>query len=487
MRSISKIALVGAVASACGYATAATLTGQTVTPYSLESASMTVSGTTVVYTGLAANSVAGVAPRLAIETAAVASGQRLTLSSSRVFGSVDAHTQTFVCSNAGASIIFTIASGASSSSQIVYDVASGSTQNNSSGASCLIPSIAFTAGSLASAGDVTLSGLITVVNGGATLDSFTAAKVASVNNEFAVSTTNGTLDAVIDVASGRLTFASGVAVAIGTTGVADTLTVSSTKTAKTTIGGTYAATFAVVVNASPSFAFLQEPSTVAGSPLDCSASSGSGQATAVAGGVVGSISLSPASGNCTALTANWTTLAPTSYAISLGRSALNQAASVSTAFTPTTFTASYSITNGTLTAQSGSLSAGAWTQNGTTARLQYVPLSSSSTLQVFIANTSNVGGEATFVAYNDAGSTCTGSLGSVTASGVTSVGGTLRSLLLGAATSGNGSGNCSTTFGSAGRAAVTITSTTPSADTRVHSGFSVSDSTSRQIIVNSTN
>jgi hypothetical protein len=203
--------------------------------------------------------------------------------------------------------------------------------------------------------------------------------------------------------------------------------------------------------------------------------------------------LSPTSGACGTLTSTWldpgTFGSTPTYTVSLGRSAVNQAASVSTPYAPTTYTAAYSIEKGsaTLTGASGTLSAGAWTQNGTTATMQYVPLGSTSTLQVFIANTSSISGEASFVAYNDAGATCTGSLGTVAGTSITSVGGTLRSLLLGATTVGTATGNCSTTFASAGRAAVTVTSTTPSASTRVHSAFSVADTTSRAVIVNSTN
>ena len=493
MRSISRIVVATAVAGACGYVSAATIGGATTTPYGLESAKMASQSASLTFTGLdgTANNSG-----LIIGTSAISTGQRLSLSSNVAFGSVDAQTATFTC-GAGlavntATTVFTIASGASSSSAIVYDVARVDGTTSLNGASCAIPSIAFSVASLgaqASNTNITLSALITSVNTGATIDSASATKLASVANVFSYAPTP--FDGVIDVASGRQTFTSASAGLVGTRAM-DTWSAATTMAAHTTVGGNYTGvTFKLSFTSSASFSWLQEPGTISGSTT-CSAGTGAGQATAYNGSAAGSILLSPTSGACTTLTASWLdpgTYGSATYTVGLGRDDVNKAASVSSPYAPTTYTASYVIEKGsaTLTGASGTLSGGAWTQNGTTASLQYVPLGSTSTLQVFIANTSSVAGEATFVAYNDAGATCTGTLGTVTATGITSVGGTLRSLLLGAATVGTATSNCSTTFASAGRAAVTVTSTTPSASTRVHSAFSVADTTSRAVIVNSTN
>ncbi len=490
MRSISKIALAGAVATACGYSAAATLTGGTVTPYSLESAQLTAGTTEVVYSGLGVNSAAGTFPKLTIQTAAIATGQRLTISGSRAFGSVSGHTQTFTCTvsadnAAAASVVFTIATAASNSTAIVYDVTAAG--GNTTNATCNIPSIAFNAASLASAGDITVSGLITINNTGATMDSFTSTKIASVGNEFTVAVGTA-FNAQIDVASNRLTFSSGTdsTTAFGGGGFADNFVVTSTGGARTTVGGAYAGTFQLVVTAGTSFGFLQEPASGTAN-VSCSADSGNGQATAVAGTGARRIALSPTSGACKDMTVAWASLVGTPYTLSLGRTTQGSAASVSTAFAPQTYSATYSLTNGTLTASNtGSLAAGEWTQNGTTANLQYVPITSTSSLQIFVANTSSVGGAVTFTAFNDSGATCTGDLGAVVATGTTSIGGKLRSALLGSPATGTTT-DCTSSFASAGRAAVTLVSTTPAASTRIHSGFSVSDTTSRGLIINSTN
>jgi len=104
MRSISKVLVMGAVASACAYAAAGTVgIPSTVPTFSLESA-LAVAPTGTI-TGLGA--VAGVGPTggatvagsLTFATNALAaSTSRINLSSNRSFGSVDVHAQSFTCS-----------------------------------------------------------------------------------------------------------------------------------------------------------------------------------------------------------------------------------------------------------------------------------------------------------------------------------------------------------------------------------------------------
>jgi hypothetical protein len=479
MRSISKIVVATAVAGACGYAAAATLTANP-TEFALESA-IAATGTSDVF---------GPSVKIDYQTQVgnIAQGQRLTLSSSRSFGSATSHTQTFTCSAAaGASVVFVIAQGTSNTNatQIVYDVSTASTTAGGT-MSCTIPSIAFLASSVASAGTITVSGVHKATVEGTTIDTFSATAVASVASAFSFATVS-TLDAVIDVASNRLTFASGGEnVALNGGGFSDSFAVSVAKANRVTIGGAYPGSFALTITANPSFAFLQDPTGSTGAGT-CSANSGSGQATAgMTNGASGTIALSPTSGTCTVLTATYATTANERYTISLGRSAVNVSSASATVFAPTTYSASYSLTNGTLTYASGTLSAGSWTQNGSTINLQYVPLSSTSSLQVIITNTSSTAGTLSFTAYNGAGESCTGDLGAVRQTGTTSVGGLLRSALLGTAAAGTTT-NCSTAFANTGFVGVTLVSSTPSANTRVHSGFSVSDTTSRGIIVNSTN
>jgi hypothetical protein len=487
MRSISKIVVATAVAGACGYAAAGTITA-TRSAYSLESA--LANSADVVYIGKTSHAGGGTALKFDYQTQVgnIAQGQRLTITSTnRVFGTASAHTQTFTCAAAGATSVVFVIAGTTAGTQVVYDVSTAATGAGGT-LSCSIPSVAFTAASLASAGDVSLAGVHTVTANGNTIDTFSSTIVGSVGNEYSFATVS-TLDAVIDVASNRLTFASGTDAAVSSLASSDSFTVSVSKAgSKVTIGDTYAGSFALTLTTTAGdFTWLQEPSTTAGASLNCSVGgSGAAQATAASGAAGGTIVLSPASGTCTTLTATFATTANSAYTIALGRSAVNAAASAATAFAPATYSASYSLTNGTITYNSGTLSAGSWTQNGSTINLQYVPLSSTSSLQVIITNTSSTAGTVTFTAYNGAGASCTGDLGAVRATGTTSVGGLLRSALLGTAAAGTTT-NCSTAFANTGFVGVTLVSSTPSASTRVHSGFSVSDTTSRGIIVNSTN
>jgi len=499
MRSISKVVLAGAVAGACSYAAAGTLVAVT-TPYSLESA-QTAGVTTVVYSGQTANAsgVAGTPARLLIAASDVSTGQRLTISGSG-FGSADQHAASFTCS-AGAvsgSLTFSISTGASNSSTIVYSVTqalgAGGAAAVTTGASCAIPSIAFAASSLNTAQNIDISGVITVNNTGATIDSFTATRIASVGNEWAASVAAADrFNAEIDVASGRMTFSTATAtdIALGSaSGYADKMVMTLTRTASTTIGGAYAGTFSVTLAANPDFAFLTDG---AASGV-CTFTSGNGQGTAFAGAstAAGTVSVSPTSAGCSTLTAQFAAPFADTYTIGLGRIARDvTASSTAAAFAPTTYTAGYSFRNvvgsATLTAtnSSSTLAAGSWTQNGTTALLQYVPISATIPLQIIVANTSSVNGALSFTAYSN-GASCTGTLGSVNANSTVTVGSLLRSALLGQAAA---TSNCPATFtNQEGRAAVSLLSTTPSANTRVHSGFTVTGSTdSRQIIINSTN
>jgi len=487
----------GAVASACAYAAAGTVgIPSTVPTFSLESA-LAVAPTGTI-TGLGA--VAGVGPTggatvagsLTFATNALAaSTSRINLSSNRSFGSVDVHAQSFTCSAgaaAQASIVFQL-SATSSSSALVYDAASRGT-GDLTNASCSIPSIGFLASSFAAAGDITLSGTVVNVNTGFTLDTLTSAKIASVGSTM-VFTATSSLDAVIDVQSSRLTFASGADTAL-TAGYSDNFSVLNTVAARSTVGGAYASSFALTLTAGTSFAFLQDPAGTTGEG-SCTLTTGSGTAaaggTATSGGIT--LAATPTSGACNVLLATFSTataLPAGTYAIGLGRSAANPSTASATQFAPQSYTYSYSLTSGARVLATGAAAAaGSWTLNGTSITLQYVPVATDTNLQLLASNTSSSAGTLTFVAYNSTGQTCSGDLGAVSATSTSSFGGQLRSALLGTPAAGTTT-DCTTSFvGTAARAAVVLTSTTPSTGTRFHSGFSKSDGVSRQIIVNSGN
>lgn len=454
------------------------------TAVSIARESADINSSTVTFTNLGGG-------QLALSSASVGTGQRLVFTpvASTTAFSVAGWTPTFTCTAGANTVVFQVAD-ASSTSSIVYDVLS--VAGTASGTSCLIPSIAFSAASLRTTGNVQISGAVTVVNTGATVESFSATTIASVGNSFTVSALS-VFDAVIDVSKGRLTFASG-----SDTGGYDRLTLEFAPTAGRTQlpGGLInTASLNVTLSASTGFQFLQEPSTTAGESLQCSANDGAGQASATGSqaAVTTAIALSPLSGECKSLTVafnNLTWTGASTVSIQLGRSNVNAAASVSSPFASNTYTAAYSFNKGTLSVanSSASISAGAWTQNGASdMRLNYVPLTDNTNLQVLISNNSSVAGTVDFVAYSG-GASCTGNLGAVAANGVTSIGGALRSALRGTPNSTTTT-NCTTTFDDAtGNAAVLLTTTTPAASTKIHSGFTVTgDTNPRQILINSTN
>ena len=501
MRSISKVLVMGAVASACGYAAAGTVgVPASVPSFSRESAAAVVSSGTITNLG----AVGGVGPTagglvtgsLTFATDSLAaSTSRVTFTSNVTFGSVDQHAASFTCSAgpsaaATSTIVFQLSS-TSNSSAVIYDAAQRGA-GSLVGASCVIPNIGFLASSFAAASsDISLSGTVVNINTGFTLDTLTGAKIASVGSTMVFSVASS-LDAVIDVQSNRLTFASGVDNSLVSGGFTDNFTVLNTvATARNTVGGQYASSFALTLTAGTSFAFLQDPAGTTGEGA-CTATTGSGRAatgTSTTGNPTPS--LTPTSGACNVLLAtfNTTTALPAgTYTVGLGRSAPNVNTASASQFAPQSYTYSYSLTSGNnVLATGAAAAAGSWTLNGTTVTLQYIPVATDTNLQVLASNTTSSAGTLTFVAYNSAGSTCTGDLGAVGAAATSSFGGQLRSALLGTPAAGTTT-DCSTTFiGSAGRAAVVLTSTTPSSGTRFHTGFSKSDGVSRQIIVNSGN
>jgi len=472
MRSISKIVVATAISAACSYASAATVTA-TANVLGRESADL--NATPVVNTALNA------AGAVRFTTSGIGTQQRFAISpvGSAAFAGASLHTQTFVCSAGTASAVFEIATGASSSTAIVYDIfsASGGSLN---GASCAIPSIVFTAASMrvggAESADIQITGAVYSTNNPTnTIDSFSAVTVASVANAFSFAVTTP-FNAVIDTTKSRLTFTNSDGDwTSGSDGHRDDFVLTATKASRSDVGDATmtGASFNLTLTAAPGFQFLQEPSTTASSALNCSASTGSGQATAVATTSLtrtSAVALSPVSGACTTLTASFTGLTNGSVAtVSLGRIAKDTASSVATAYTSTTFTAGYTINKAanTLTAtnSSATLSAGSWTQNGATdMRLNYVPLTDNTSLQILISNTSSVAGEATFVAYSGA-ATCTGNLGAIAANSVTAIGSALRSALRGTPNSTTTT-NCTTTFDDVSNsAAVLISTTTPGTST----------------------
>ncbi len=472
MRSISKVFVAAAVAGACGYAAAATITVPVQTqPFSRQGAQL-LAATPTSYTSIS--------PTVTIQDGYVnLDTMRFTSPSGAGFASADAggHTAAFTCSTGGtSSVVFTYTSASSSSSTVVYTSATPTA--STAGMSCVIPSINVRNNSLTSLGNVTLAVAGIKTTTALTFDTSAAVAVATVVDQFTVgASSTDSFNGVIDVSASRLSFSQGASTAgVGTLTHYDTfsITVTSANTALSVTAGTMTLT----LTAGTSFAFLQEPDGQTGGG-SCSATAGTGQAAATSTAVAGSVSLGLTnSGACNVMTVSFATVAAGTYTVGLGRVG-TPITTNSSAFAPQSYTAGASLGNSavTLATLASGTAAGSWGLNGTFVNIPYVPISSAINLQVLMANRSTQTGTVTFTAWNASGTSCTGTLGTVFPTSQASFGSSLRAALQ--ACTGTG-------WAGASGAVVQLLSTTPSADTEVHSAFSATDGASRQVLINST-
>jgi hypothetical protein len=473
MRSISKVIVGAAVAGACGYVSAATITAGDVNRYSLEGIQVAPAATNI-DTG-ALNVVLG-------QAYVLNDTMELSIAGASFASAVD-QASTFSCGAAPNTTTFTIVTASSSSSLLTY--VANTPAGIVPGQTCVIPSLVITAGSVAGAGDITVSSVSKKAATIASFDAGLAAKIASVGNAWTVTSTT-VLDGVIDVQNNRLTFASvGAGKANLLTGAAGltapandedsfafSINVDGTRTNVAAVTGTMALT----LTGSVGLGFLIDP--VADTGGTCSLT-GAGAATATTS--VGVAATVATVNSCGGLSVIVPTVAAGLYTVSLGRGATSYTTANATVFTEQTYTAAVALQMGTTarpSAVSGSPAAGAWTINGTTVNIPYLPVNANIDLIVNIANRSTQSGPVTFTAWNASGTACTGTLGSVTANQNMSVGSTLKSALL--ACTGTG-------WAGATRATVQIVVPTPRATTAVNTSFSASDGKSRSVVVNDTN
>jgi hypothetical protein len=472
MRLISKVIVGAAVASACGYAAAATVTlqGSGQNPYSRAGAA-----------AQAATAVSSVPVNLILQDG-YAQFDTIRLSPvSASFATADTtgnHSAAFTCSGAaGNSVVFNLTAASSTASVLVY-TAAAPVGTTTSGNSCSIASVGFRSTSLTTVGNVQIqSGSVKNVSA-VTFDTGAAATVLSVIEEFSIGVSQ-TLNGVVDVASGRISFSSADNNALvgNVTSSSDIFAVSLNKVAAAQLSVS-SGTMVLTLTAGTSFAYLQDPDGQAGAG-SCSISAGSGTAGATATGIAGgTIVLSPNSGACSVLTATFNNVSAGLYNIVLGRSG-SVTATNSSVFAPQSYTAAASATTGavSLASLASGTAAGSWSLNGTTINIPYVPISSAINLQLFMSNRSSQTGNVTFTAWNASGVACTGTLGTINPTSQASFGSSLRAALQ--ACTGTG-------WSDASRAIVQILSTTPSADTEVHSAFGTVDGVSRQVLINNT-
>ncbi len=475
MRSISKVFVAAAVAGACGYASAATITVPAqALPFSRQGAQI-LTTTDLSYTTIS--------PSVTIQDGYVnLDTMRFTSPSGATFASADTggHTAAFTCSTGGtSSVVFTYTAASSSTSTVVYTAATPTA--STAGMSCIIPSINIRNRSLTSTGNVTLALAGIKTTTALTFDTSAAVAVATVVDQFTVGVSStDAFNGVIDVSASRLSFATGAS----TTGVGNLThfdTFSVTVTATATALSVSAATMTLTLTAGSSFAFLQEPDGQVGGG-SCTVTSGTGQAAATGTAGAGTVTVLPTSGACNVMTVSFATVAAGgTYTVGLGRRVTTDVPNItnSSAFAPQSYTAGASVGSGavTLATLASGAPAGVWSLNGTTINIPYVPISSAINLQLFMSNRSTQTGNVTFTAWNASGTSCTGILGTVNPTSQASFGSSLRAALQ--ACTGTG-------WSDASRAIVQILSTTPSADTEVHSAFGTVDGVSRQVLINNT-
>jgi hypothetical protein len=473
MKSISKVIVGAAVAGACGYVSAATIGSTGIEAYALEAIQVSAANTNV-NTG---------AVTITLGQAYVLNDTLELSITGASFGSVDAATASFTCANGlGNSTVFSIVPASSGASVLTY--VANTPAGLVPGQQCEIPTVMFSAGSVTAAGDISVSSVSKKAATLASFDSGAAAKIASVANAWSVST-NTVFDGVIDVQNNRLTFASASGPLNRLAGDAtaeDSFAFSiNVNTNRVGVNGgaltDIAGTMSLTLTAGSSFGFLTDP--LVDTAGTCSIG-GNGAVTATP--IAGAPTISVNAG-CTAITVTVPTVAAGAYSVSLGRGALNSALTTanSTAFAEQSYTAAVGLSLGTgtrLASVSGAPNAGSWTINGTTVNIPYLPINANIDLIVNIANRSTQTGAVTFTAWNASGTSCTGSLGNVTANANMSVGAALKTALQGCTGTG---------WAGATRATVQLVIPTPRATTAVNSSFSASDGKSRSIVVNDTN
>jgi len=470
--SITKKLTLVAVASACGYASAATISHTVLSGnYSIEKASNSAT------TGA-----------LTLNTVSVSMGAfqsrdsvlQLQLSGARfVSGTVSSVSVTCTSNN----LVLDVGSPSASSS--TWDFGITGTSGSTSSAVCSFASLAILRSSMTSAGVVTISsGVKRTSDTAYTYDpSTTAAQVASTGSQIVSVAISTAFNGVVDYQSKQ---GYGFVTNDGTYGDVLGIKVTTQDTADSTTSA-LSVTFAVNSEAGKSFAFLDaEACGVAGKTpiLTTSRSTAAGYATATGLSTANTLTINP---TCTTLT----------Y---VGRGSMNSNATISLelghqsstpstgvviepmTFPSTTITVSQGATTRAVSSGTGSVT-GAWTSNGATVVIPYMPINltagtSSIDPVITVANRSSLSGVLTGTMRDEDGNSCTlDNLGSIGATRTKNLGGLVKAAF--AACS-----NLSQT--STERMYITITATLPDSTTTFFSGYTVGSS-SRVSVVNSTN
>ena len=470
--SITKKLTLVAVASACGYASAATISHTVLSGnYSIEKASNSAT------TGA-----------LTLNTVSVSMGAfqsrdavlQLQLSGARfVSGTVSSVSVTCTSNN----LVLDVGSPSASSS--TWDFGITGTSGSTSSAVCSFASLAILRSSMTSAGVVTISsGVKRTSDTAYTYDpSTTAAQVASTGSQIVSVAISTAFNGVVDYQSKQ---GYGFVTNDGTYGDILGITVTTRDTADS-FTGALSVNFALSAEAGKSFAFLDaEACGVAGKTpiLTTSRSTAAGYARATGLSTTNDLTINS---TCTTLTyvGTGTFNANAQINLELGHQSSTPSTGVviePMTFPSTTVTVSQGATSRGASSGTGAVT-GSWTSNGATVVIPYMPINltagtSSIDPVITVANRSSLSGVLTGTMRDEDGNSCTlDNLGSIGATRTKNLGGLVKAAF--AACS-----NLSQT--STERMYITITATLPDSTTTFFSGYTVGGS-SRVSVVNSTN
>lgn len=469
---INKGLVITAVAAACGYVGAATISTTGVFSGTNVSREGAIGATTAVNLNAVNVTMGAFQSRDSII--------QLQLTGA-TFVSAAISTPSVSCSSNN----ITLDVGAPTSASSTYDFGVTGTSGTTSNVVCTFNSLAVTRSSLATSGAVTVaSGVKRTSDAAYTYDtsssSATILSVASQIVSVAVSTAfNGVVD--YQTKSGY-----GFVANDGTYGDQMQIVVS-TRDLALSLATALSVNFAVVSESGKNFAFLDaENCGVSGSTPNISPvrSTALGRVVVTGGGSV------TINSTCTTityvatpvLTGNSTSLYY--FGVELGTtSATPSTGVVIEPMTFPSFTATVSQTSVATARATGSIVPGSWTSNGATVVIPYMPINltagtSSIDPVVTIANRSSLVGTLTGTMRDEDGNSCTlSNLGTVQATRTKNLGGLIKEAFAGCS-------NLSQT--STERMYITITATLPDSTTTFYSGFTVGGS-SRATVVNSTN
>jgi len=472
---ISKKLTLVAVASACGYASAATITHSIVGSgsYSIE---MAASSSATGNIGL--NPVVVTMGAFQSRDSVI----QLKLSGAR-FVSVGASGPSVTC--ASNNLVLDV--GSPSASSTTWDFGITGTSGTTSNTVCTFASLAITRSSMTSAGVITISsGVKRTSDSDYTYDQSTqAAQVASTASQIVSVTISTAFNGVVDYQSKQ---GYGFVTNDGSYGDIMGITVATRDTVDS-FTGALSVNFAVAAEAGKSFSFLDaENCGVSGKVPTVSPSRSTALGYAAAGG--GSSNTLTINSTCTQLTyagARGFGLSGASALFTLELGHQSTTPSTGVVIEPMTFpSTTVAITQGATSrgASTGTGSVvGTWTSNGATVVIPYMPINltagtSSIDPVITVANRSTLTGALTGTMRDEDGNSCTlDNLGTVGPTRTKNLGGLVKAAF--AACS-----NLSQT--STERMYITITATLPDSTTTFFSGYTVGSS-SRVSVVNSTN